>query len=413
MAPLAIEQHGGEGVLLGLLIIFASAKLMAELFERLRQPAVIGEIFAGILIGPSVLKWVEPTEITNVLAEVGVIFLLFTVGLDTQTRDLFRVGKRALAVAVLGVIVPFLIGYLLMEWLGYDWLGDHSKIESIFVGAAMVATSVGITARVLGDMGLLHLEVSRIILGAAVIDDVLGLIVLAVVSSLAEGGIDYLQIGITAGLAIGFTAFVAIVGGRVVTRVSHRVQNLRLKESHFHFALITCLGLSVVASRIGIAAIIGAFLAGMMFAAESRDTGLLHRSEAVMEFFVPFFLVNIGMQLQVESFLSTQVIWLAVIVTAAALFGKVVGCGAAMFGKKWKEVLQVGVGMAPRGEVGIVVAQIGLGLHTISNEMYGIVLFMAIMTTMIAPPLLKVLFREEQRTLGSEGGQSDEAVILG
>lgn len=409
---LALVQGNGGGILLGLFLMFTAAKLMAEIFERLRQPAVVGEILAGILIGPSVLKLVEPNEITSVLAEVGVIFLLFTVGLETQAKDLFRVGTRALLVAVLGVVVPFFLGFGLMEWLGYAWLGDHTRIESIFVGAALVATSVGITARVLGEMGLLDLQVSRIILAAAVIDDVLGLLVLAVVSSLAEGGVNYFQIAITGGLAIGFTAFVAIVGSRVVNRVSRRVENLRIRESYYVFALIVCLGLSVVAAWIGIAAIIGAFLAGMMFAEQSRDSGLLHKSEAVMEFFVPFFLANIGMQLRLETFLSPAVIWIAVIITIAAIIGKVVGCGAAMSGAGWKPMLQVGIGMAPRGEVGIVVAQIGLGLHTISNQMYGVVLFMAIMTTILAPPFLKVLFKSE-RGSGSalEAGSADAAVI--
>src|SRR5215510_4672853 len=165
---LGADEHGR--VLLALFIILAAGKLMAELFERLHQPAVVGEILAGVIIGPSLLNWVTPSEITNTLAEIGVIFLLFAVGLETKPSAIFRVGARATVVAVLGVIVPFAAGYLLMRAWG------ARNVEAMFIGTAMVATSVGITARVLGAMGLLSTEVSRIILGAAVIDDILGLL---------------------------------------------------------------------------------------------------------------------------------------------------------------------------------------------------------------------------------------------
>src|SRR5262245_48680308 len=203
---------GGEQFLFTIFVMFVAAKLAAEIFERLKQPAVAGEILAGVIIGPSVLGFVSPGELTNALSEIGVIFLLFLVGMETKPSDIFRVGWRALLVAVLGVIAPFIFGYLIMVAWG------ETRIEAVFVGAAMVATSVGITARVLGQMGLLNLEVSRIILGAAVIDDILGLLILAVVSSMAkEGGVNYVQIGTTAALAIGFTVVVIGVRARCQT----------------------------------------------------------------------------------------------------------------------------------------------------------------------------------------------------
>src|SRR5688572_15488005 len=193
-------------VLLTLFIMLAAAKIMAELFERLRQPAVAGEIVAGILIGPSLLNLAAPTEITSILAEIGVIFLLFNVGLETKPAAIFKVGRSAAIVAVLGVVLPFVSGWLLMRAWG------STSVESLFVGTALVATSVGITARVLSAMGLLDAPTARIILGAAVIDDILGLLVLAVVSSMAAGAVDYVEILTTAALAVGFTAFVAQIG---------------------------------------------------------------------------------------------------------------------------------------------------------------------------------------------------------
>jgi Kef-type K+ transport system membrane component KefB len=341
----------GHEVLLSLFIILVAAKLMAELFERLRQPAVAGEILAGVLIGPSVLGLVTPSELIGALAEIGVIFLLFNVGLETKPAAIFRVGKSAATVAILGVAAPFLGGWLLME----AWGG--TSIEAMFVGTAMVATSVGITARVLSAMGLLDAPTSRIILGAAVIDDILGLLVLAVMSSLAAGSVNYWEVGTTAALAVGFTAFVVLVGAPIVTRLAPMIKNLRVGEPLFVFGLILCLGLAVAADYIGVAAIIGAFLAGMALAEAAEDNHKVHRqTNGVTEFLVPFFLVNIGMQLKLDVFREPSAILLCVLVTLVAVLTKLIACGAGAWNLGLRRAAQVGMGMVPRGEVGIVVA---------------------------------------------------------
>ena len=389
---LALAASGGERLLFTIFVMFVSAKLAAEIFERLKQPAVAGEILAGVVIGPSVLGLVAPSELTEALSEIGVIFLLFLVGLETKPADIFRVGWRALLVAVLGVVVPFIAGYLIM----FAW--GETKIEAIFVGAAMVATSVGITARVLGQMGLLGLEVSRIILGAAVIDDILGLLILAVVSSLAkEGGVNYVQIGTTAALAVGFTLLVILVGARAVSRIRTRVEKLKVGQSYLIFGLSLCLGLALVASYIGVAAIIGAFLAGMALSESAEGTDMPHQAEAVTEFLLPFFLTNIGMQLKLDALLNLSAITLALAVTILAVMSKLIGCGLAALPLGKKKAAQIGMGMVPRGEVGIVVAQIGLSLNAVDAAAYGVVLFMAVATTLIAPPFLVRLFRGETR----------------
>lgn len=378
------------GLLLTLFIMLVAAKLMAELFERLRQPAVAGEILAGVIIGPSLLGWAAPSEITNLLAEIGVIFLLFTVGLETKPAAIFKVGKQAAVVAVLGVVAPLLGGWLLMK----VWGG--TGIEALFVGTAMVATSVGITARVLSGMGLLDAPTARIILGAAVIDDILGLLVLAIVSSLAAGTVNYVEIITTAVLAIGFTAVIALVGAPVVTRLAPRVERLRGGQGIFIFGLALCLGLSVAAAYIGVAAIIGAFLAGMALAEAAEDNPRMHsQMSGVTEFLVPFFLVNIGMQLRLDVFRSSSVIILCLLVTLVAIMTKLLGCGLGASNLGLRRAAQVGMGMVPRGEVGIIVAQIGLSLAVIGAELYGVVLFMAVATTVIAPPFLKMLYASE------------------
>lgn len=392
----SVPTGGHIEVLITLAIMWVSAKVMAEIFERLGQPAVVGEILAGVLIGQSVLGWVAPSEVTVVLAEIGVIFLLFTVGLETKPRAILRVGRKAAMVAVLGIVLPFAAGYLLMRAWG------STTVESLFIGTAMVATSVGITARVLGQMGLLDADTSRIILGAAIIDDILGLLILAVVSSVAEGRIDYLEIALTAVLAISFTLFVAFVGAPVVTRMAPRIENLRVENSFFVFGLALCLGLSVAASYIGVAAIIGAFLAGMALAEGSEDQRTMHKQmNGVTEFLVPFFLVGIGMQLKLDVFREPSVLLLTVLVTVVAVATKFIGGGVGAMSLGWRQAGQVGMGMVPRGEVGVVVAQIGIGLAVISDALFGVVLFMAVATTLIAPPFLKLLHTAGSREAGS------------
>ena len=388
---LMLAPAGGHlDFLVTLFVMLVAAKLMAEIFERLNQPSVVGEILAGVLIGQSVLGLVSPSEMTATMAEIGVIFLLFTVGLETKPSSIFRVGTKALVVAFLGVAVPFICGYLLMRAWG------SSNVESMFIGTAMVATSVGITARVLGQLGLLDHDTSRIILGAAIIDDILGLLILAMVSSVAEGKIDYLEIALTAGLAIGFTLFVAFVGAPAVTRIAPKIDNLKVENSFFVFGLVLCLGLSVAASYIGVAAIIGAFLAGMALAEATEDQPTMHKQmSGVTEFLVPFFLVSIGMQLKLDVFRDPSVLVLTALVTLVAIVTKLIGGGAGVLSMGWRQAGQVGMGMVPRGEVGIVVAQIGLALAVINDAIFAVVLFMAVATTLIAPPFLKMLYASD------------------
>ena len=392
----AAAEHAD--VLLSLFIIIAAAKVMAEVFERLRQPAVVGEILAGIFIGPSVLALVQPSDLLSTIADIGVIFLLFTVGLETKPESIFNVGKKAVMVGVLGVIIPFVAGYLIAS----VWGG--SFVESMFIGAALVATSVGITARVLASMGLLDRETSRIILGAAVIDDILGLIILSVVSSIGTSGVGVFVLLKTAGLAILFTAVVGLFGSRIMSRLAPKIESLYLSKPFFNIGLILCFGLSVASIYFGVAAIIGAFLAGMALSEATEDNPKMHRmTSGVTEFLVPFFLVNIGMQLNLSVFRESSAIVLAVVITIVAVITKFVGGGLGAWGMRRREMAQVGVGMIPRGEVGIVVAQIGLGMAVISEQFFAAVLFMAVATTLIAPPLIKICFAEDR----DKDGQAD------
>ena len=387
--PALLLAAGPEAVRLPLamLVVFGAAKLFAELFEAVGQPGIVGEIVAGAIVGPSVLNWVQPNELLSTLAELGVMFLLFRVGLEVKSSELTSVGGTAALVAALGVVVPFVAGWGILRAAG------EPQVEAIFVGAAMVATSVGITAQVLASKGLLQEEASRIILAAAVIDDVLGLLVLALVSSLAKGEMNIAGLATTAVLAIGFTVVVAIYGTRAMQRVMPRVeQRLKVGEVQFNLALVLMFALALLAVYAGVAAIIGAFLAGM--ALSETVTHRVHDlAHGISELLVPFFLAGIGLNLDVTVFADRYTLILSLVILIAAVVSKLVGCGLGARSLGWANMLRVGSGMVPRGEVGMVVAQIGLGLGVIAKPIYAVVVFMAVATTLVAPPLLKFAYR--------------------
>jgi len=384
-------DHSGK-LLLDLFLMFAGGKVLAEIFERFRQPAVVGELLAGVMLGPSLLALVSPSELTRGLAEIGAIFLLFTVGLETKPRDLLQVGRTAALVATIGVVVPFILGFFYMRAI------DYSTVEAVFVGAALVATSVGITARVLADAGVLSTRVARVILGAAVADDILGMIVLAIVSSLSTGQINYLQLAIVTVEAIGFSIFILFFGSRVVGRFETRVAKLRARNSAFILSIVLCLGLSLASIYIGMAAIIGAFLAGLALADHSEQWRLRENAHPVMEFLAPFFFVLLGIQVDLRSVYQPGLLWMIAVVCLLAIVGKLVGCGLGALPLGFKNALRIGIGMVPRGEVGLIVAAVGLKLHTVSPEVYTVVVVMSIVTTLFAPPVLRALLPQAQES---------------
>jgi len=372
---------------LAMLIIFGSAKLLAELFERIGQPGIVGEILAGALVGPSVLGWITPNDTLKALSDLGVLFLLFGVGMEVKASELLKVGGKATLVATIGVIIPFFAGWgILFAW-------GAPQLEAIFVGASMVATSVGITASVLSAKGLLHEVASRIILAAAVIDDVLGLIVLAAVSSVARGHVNFWEIALTAGLAIAFTVVMGLWGTKAANHLMpHFDSRLKADDAKFHIALVFLFGMGLLAQYTGVAAIVGAFLAGLALS-DTADARVRTLTRGVSELLVPFFLVGIGLHLNLAAFRSRSTLILGLLILTAAIVTKLIGCGLGALSLGWQNVLKIGLGMVPRGEVGMVVAQIGLSLAVISSEVYSVVVFMAVATTLVTPLLLKIAFR--------------------
>jgi Kef-type K+ transport system membrane component KefB len=379
-------SHGSEQLLLELFAIFVAAKFFGEVFERLKLPAVLGEILAGVTLGPFALGVIYPGDTIHSIAELGAIFVLFQGGLEMSPHDLIRVGRKALLVAAAGILVPFIMGFGYMKWHGV------APTEAIFVGAAMVATSIGITARVLGDLGVLSTNSAKIILGAAVFDDILGMVLLAVVAGLASSqGLEWVHLIVLIAEATIFALFMIFVAPRMVHRIQPRMERLSTRNAPLVVALALCLFLSWLSAKIGMAAIIGAFFAGMMFADYAPKWNLLPRVNSITEFLAPFFFFAIGSRLDIRLF-TGDVLLVAIIISILAIVSKLFGCGAPLIGEGWRSVFQVGVGMMPRGEVALIVALVGLQSGIVTQSTYAIVVFMTAITTLLAPPVLRYLF---------------------
>lgn len=374
------------GVLADLAIVLFAAKLGDELFKRLGQPAIVGEILAGLAVGPAVLGLVAPSEVLEVFAELGVVFILFWVGLETRLHEMREVGGVAARVGVGGVALPFAGG------LGAALALGESTETAIFVGAALSATSVGITSAVLAEMKLLTTRAGRTILGAAVIDDILALILVAVaVGIAAEGGVDVVSILLALGLAAGFVAFFALGGVRLMQTRPTLLQVPRFSESPLLPAVILCLALAALAAEIGLATVIGAFLAGLIVAETKEQHPVEEEVEALYAFFPPFFFATIGIQLEPEVFADADALGLLALLTAVAIVTKYAASVAAARSMGRTESRIVAAGMVPRGEVGIIVAGIGAGAGVIDAELFGAIVGMSLLTTLMVPPVLKRL----------------------
>lgn len=406
-----------EQTLLLIFVAFLAAKVGSEIMERAGLPSMIGEIMAGVVLGPTIFNLITADDnFFDVLAQLGATFLLFTVGMETKISELKKVGLVATSVAVLGVVTPFVIGYYVSTFL------FSSTIEAMFVATALVATSVGITARVLKDLGLINTLEAKIILGAAVVDDILAMIVLTLVSGIAKGNLTAFNVAVVVSEAVCFVAIVTIIGTRVVkyasgkrnvhsdqtvngdwavhysTRAFKRdswLDRLTQKQAPFVIILVVIFGLSALASFVGLAAIIGAFFAGLIFSDTKETYELEQKFEPLNVFLVPFFFVAIGATVALGS--SSDIIPFAIILTVVAILTKLVGCsiGAATRGERTAMI--VGAGMVPRGEVGIVVAMIGLSMGTIGLSTYSIIILVSIATTIYAPFLIKTVVKAEAK----------------
>ena len=405
-------SHGLDpAVLIGVAVMLVMAKLGGEIFERAQQPAVLGELFAGILLGNLVIlgfNGAEPlkTDATiAALAELGVIILLFEVGLESDLKEMVEVGWSSLLVAVLGVIAPFFLGWAVSAF----FIPDEPRLVHIFIGATLCATSVGITARVFKDLGKLATREARIILGAAVIDDVLGLLILAVVAgainAAATGGVlSMFDVALIALKSFAFLVGAVVIGQLLMPRMLRGAGRLETRGVLLTLAISCCLLMAWAAAKVGLAPIVGAFAAGLVLdevhykPADGRtERGLHDLLHPVSTVLVPIFFVLMGLKVDFRLFARVDILGLALALTVAAIVGKQV-CSLGVI-ERGINRLAVGLGMIPRGEVGLIFAGIGATLMlpsasgasqpVISSAIFGAVVIMVIITTLITPIALK------------------------
>jgi Kef-type K+ transport system membrane component KefB len=371
-------------VLLDILILLVAAKVAAEVAERLRIPAVLGEIVAGIAIGPSALGLVKPSEVLHVLAELGVILLLVQVGMETDIKELGRVGRAAMSVAIAGVVAPFVLGWAATSALG------HAGTPAIFVGAALTATSVGLTARVFGDLRALATTEARIVLGAAVADDVLGLIILTVVSRIATtGSVSFASVSWVILVAVGFLVIAGAAGAFGAPKLFKMLHGrARSGGTLLAIALAFALGFSELALKAQLAPIVGAFLAGLALRRSEPGERIARELVPLGHVFIPVFFLEIGIETDLKAMLRPSVLGLAAILFVIAVFGKIIAGWVA--GRGSVDRLLVGIGMIPRGEVGLIFASIGKGIGVLDGDLYAAILFVVLLTTVITPPILRM-----------------------
>lgn len=403
----SVEGDGSE-IVVRLFVVFAvmliAGKASGEVFERIGQPAVVGELIAGVLLGGSVLGIIPTaegdalTEVVRLFAEIGVVVLLFEIGLETDMRQLFRVGLGASTVAVVGVTVPMLLG------IGF-WLSPLAPTEfgiaertttAIFIGATLTATSVGITGRVLRDLRAIHSTEARLIIGAAVVDDVLGLVLLGLVSTLVAGGaVSAVSVGRSLGLAFGFLVAAIGIGLLVAPRIFDLIDRMRVRGVLLVAAFAFLMMLAALADMVGSAMIVGAFAAGIILSGTNQFDIVGERIKPVADIFTPVFFLSIGAHFDVRLLNPLDPENMGVLAAGAVLFAIAVGgkvvAGWSVPWRKFNRVA-VGVGMIPRGEVGLIFANLGLASGVLSTELFGVILVMVVGTTFIAPPLLKWTF---------------------
>ena len=393
-------------VALYLAIILIAAKLAGDVAVRLGQPAVLGELAAGVvlgnlsLVGLDALDPMKTSAFIDILARLGVLILLFEVGLESTVRQMMQVGLPALGVATLGVVTPFALGWTVSSWL----MPESSVYVHAFIGATLTATSVGITARVLQDLKASKGREARIILGAAVIDDVMGLVVLAVVTGIIAAAntgttMGLGVIGLITGKAVGFLVVGLLLGSWLVPKLFRGAIRLKAPGVLLATGLAFCFILSWAAGVMGLAPIVGAFAAGLILEPvqysafkERGEHGLEELVHPIGVFLIPVFFVLMGLHTDLRAFVQPGVALLAGALTVAAIIGKQ-ACSLGVWDKATNR-LAIGIGMIPRGEVGLIFANIGLGLviagqRVVSPEVYSAVVVMVIVTTMITPPLLK------------------------
>ena len=384
------EDHAFVNILATLIAIIIATKLLGALAQRVGQPAVLGELIAGVILGGSVLGVIDPQgPVVFALAELGVLILLFEIGLHTELGSLVRVGGTAASVGLVGIVLPFAGGFVAALLLGLDTL------PAIVCGAALTATSIGISARVLADLGQLERTEGRIVLGAAVIDDVIGLIILSIVTGLAAGvAPEPLPVLKTAALAFGFIAAAIVVGRTLVPTLFGWIARIEIAGTLGLFGLAFAFIMAWLAEHAGSAMIIGAFAAGLVLNPTPQRRTIERATTEIGHFFVPVFFAAVGAAVDIRSFLDPATLAIGGALIAVGIAGKM-AAGFAPWWFKGNKAL-IGAAMIPRGEVGLIFAQMGLATGAIDVALFSAIALMVMVTTFAGPPMLQYFSRKDR-----------------
>lgn len=377
--------------LLNLALILLATKCGGLLVKRLGQPSVLGEVLAGIIIGPSLLGLVAPSQGLKDLAELGVILLMFIAGLETDIHELKATGFASTMIACGGVLLPFLTGPLIAKLFGF------SMAQGIILGTILTATSVSISVQTLLDLGFLKSKQGMAILGAAVIDDILGIIVLTVVIGVTGQGHDSVLLLILKMLLYFLLA--TVIGIRFTGKILALAVRIRLKESLLGVTLAVAFIFAYVAEISGVAAITGAYLFGVLISRTGFKARISERVEILgYGFLIPMFFAGIGLEANLHTF-DNQGLLFSLAFIAVAILSKIVGCGltSRMIGFNWRQSMQIGFGMIPRAEVALVIASLALKNDLINQSMFSSVVLLVVVTTVVTPPLLKLVFSNEPK----------------
>lgn len=401
----ALIPHSSIPHLLGVLVaLLITAKTLGVIAQRLGQPAVVGELVAGVLLGGSVLGILDPTDpVIHSLAELGVLILLFEIGLHTDLRSLLSVGSAATVVACVGVVAPFALGFAIVRALGVE------TIPAIVAGAALTATSIGISARTLSDLGQLGTREGQIVLGAAVIDDVIGLTILSVVSALVAGGVVSLaSITLTAGVSIVFILAAIVIGRLLAPPVFSMLARVEASGTLAIAGLAFAFLIAWIADLAGSATIIGAFAAGLVLHDTPQRPGIERATTDIGHFFVPIFFAAVGAAVELKSLADGWTLGIASALIGAGVIGKIVS-GYAPFWMEGRKLL-IGLAMIPRGEVGLIFAQMGLSSGALTANLFSAVTMMVLVTTLMTPPLLAAALRSEKRSADKRDQPGDGGI---
>jgi Kef-type K+ transport system membrane component KefB len=403
LAFLIFERHGQQGAssisfLVQSLIIIVSVLVAGQVSRRLGQPSVMGQLLVGVLLGPALLGWITPSPLITELAEIGVILLMFLAGLETNVKEIRRSAMAATLVAVGGMALPFAGGWATARLTGYP------GSTAIFIGVALMATSVSIAVQTLRELGHLRGRPGVTILAAAVLDDVLGIVVLALVLGLLGGqGMNGGSLPLLLGKMVLFFLAAGLLGWLLLPRLLHWVSRFEAGTAVLGMGIAIAMGFAYAAELAGLAGIIGAYLAGLVLSsAEIRHRLMREVEHTAFAWFVPFFYVSVGLTAKFSGISGPFLGFLLVLIVVAVLTKLIgAGLGARLAGFPTRTALGIGAGMIARGEVGLIIASIGMAKGLISQQVYTGVVVLCLVTTLVTPPLLKIFF--PKRMLATDG----------